>query len=92
MILECEETMELYSILLDWIEEFPETNEDLDQMEKDGYLSNNDLSISVKLQSDEKVAEQMDENTEDVIGSSPYKSKNENVEVLVTLNMIIQLH
>lgn len=81
MILECKETMELYSILLDWIEEFPETNEDLDQMEKDGYLSNNDLSISVKLQSDEKVAEQMDENTEDVIGSSPYKSKNENVEV-----------
>lgn len=81
MILECKETMELYSILLDWIEEFPETDEDLEQMEKDGYLSNNDLSISVKLQSDKKVAEQMDENTEDVIGSSPYKSKNENVEV-----------
>lgn len=81
-ILDCKETMDLYSILLDWIEEFPETNEDLDQMENDGYLSNDDLSISVKLQSDEYAAEEMDENTEDVVGSSPYKSKNEKVEVL----------
>lgn len=88
-ILDCTETIELFPILKRWMEEFPETKEDLEQLEKDGFLSTEgDLSTSVKLQSSEKAAEEMDKDSEDVVGKSPYKDEDNKVELVEELTEI----
>ncbi len=88
-ILECNETIELFPILKRWIEEFPETKEDLDQLAKDGYLSKDgDLATTVELQSSESAAEKMDEDSEDVIGKSPYKDEDNDVDLVEELTEI----
>jgi hypothetical protein len=88
-ILDCKETVELFPILKKWIEEFPETKDDLEQLEKDGYLSSTgDLSTTIKLQSSDSAAEEFDKEAEDVIGKSFYKDENNNVEVVDELTEI----
>jgi hypothetical protein len=86
-IIECENTFDLYPIMLEWMKEFPETQEDLDQLEKDGFLDNSnpmtsgDLSTTVQMQSSEESAKEMDEDSEDVVGKSPYKDEDNEVEL-----------
>lgn len=87
-ILDCEETIELFPILKRWIEEFPETKDDLDQLAKDGFmsddsnpLSSGDLKTTLEMQSNENAAEQMDKDSEDIIGDSPYKDEDKDVEI-----------
>lgn len=88
-ILKCSETIELFPILKRWIEEFPETKEDLEQLAKDGYLSKDgDLATTVELQSSESSAEKMDEDSEDVIGKSPYKDEDKDIDLVEELTEI----
>jgi len=83
-IVDCKSTHDLYPILLKWMEEFPETEQDLDDLAKNGFMGDSssspsgsgDLDTSVKLQEDEKLAEEMDEDSEDVIGKSNYADED----------------
>ena len=83
-ITECKTTQDLYPLLKKWIEEFPETEKDLDDLKEKGFLGDSasspcgsgDLDTSVKLQEDEKLSEAMDEDTTDVIGKSPYADED----------------
>lgn len=94
-ILDCPTSTDLYPILLEWIEEFPETQDDLDQLSEDGFLgdssnplSSGDLSTTAEMQCSSEASEKMDEDVEDVIGKSPYNEENSNVELVEELTEV----
>lgn len=94
-IIDCKYTTDLYPIMIEWMKEFPETQEDLDQLAKDGFigngstpLSSGDLSASVEMQSNSAAAEEMDEDTEEVVGKSPYNDEDNPVELVEELSNI----
>ena len=74
-IISCDTTIELYPILLEWMEEFPETQQEIEEMKQKGQLGDGetggDLELSEAMQSDVKVAEAMAQDTKNVAGVAP---------------------
>ena len=74
-------TEDLCPILLDWIEEFPETVQDTQQLIDDGFLSEGDLDFSIKMQ-DDSFSVEMHEDSETIIGKSEYEDIDNAVELV----------
>jgi hypothetical protein len=80
-ITDAKATEDLYPILLDWIEEFPETIEDTQQLVDDGFLSEGDLDFSIKMQGS-AFSEEMHEDTETIAGESEYQDIDNEVPLV----------
>jgi len=74
-IVECATSEDMYPIMLEWMKEFPETENELDDLKSQGFLDD-DLEDNNELEDGDSIAKEFDEDSEDIAGEkSGYKDE-----------------
>jgi hypothetical protein len=88
-IVDCATSEDMRPIMLEWMKEFPETKEELDDLKSQGFLDD-DLEDNSELEDGGAKAQKLDENSEDIAGEkSEYKdefSERDEVEELSNID------